>query len=509
MVDGDPEAVRARAEYAPATIERSDVAALAECLNPARDPDAVEAAATAIAAAVDRSPAVGLPAVPGLVELLDAEDAGIRDRVLAALVGVSRERPGAVAPAVERLVDRLEVEPDPDERAAVALVLSRVAAADPGAVAEESEGLVAHLDDGDPAVRSNVVGAVAAVAEGVPAAVVDGVPALASALAAPVAGTRVDAARALAGVAEAEADAVVDRVDELLAAASDSNPAVRAGAMEAVASVAMADPPALGGRTEALVSGLGDESDAVADAAVAALLGAAVPDPEGTARLLVGALKGSERTRSNAERTLRGIAMRNPDPVVAAIRPQLDHPDAGVRRVTTGMAAAVAQHRPTRVEGIAPELVAALEDADREVREAAAEAVAAAASECAAAFEPLASAVAESVGDGTVTPAHVRALAAVATAVPGSIDPASVPMDALLAHEDASVRAGACQVLGATADRTALSTLRERADDPVREVRVAALGGMAALAERTGATLSTDERERIAEADLGGDADER
>jgi HEAT repeat protein len=274
--------------------------------------------------------------------------------------------------------------------------------------------------------------------------------------------------------------------------------------MRTVASVATADPPAVAHRRERLVECLGDGSAAVGNAAVEALLGAAVPDPVGTTRLLADALADGDEVRcSNAERALRGIAMRNPEPVVDAVAPHLDHADPAVRRSATRMVAAIATHRPARVEGVAAELVAALDDEDDEVVAAAAEAVAAAADERPGAFAGRAPAIAAAIREGEATPELVRALAAVCSVAPDALDPAAVPVDELVDHGAAAVRAGACGFLGAAGGRDALPTLRVLADDPDPGVREAALGAMATLSGRTGAALTAEERERIDEADVG------
>jgi HEAT repeat protein len=492
----DPGDLVARAHHAPETVGRAEVSALVEDLDADGDPDRVEA----VAVAVDHAPSVGVAAVPTLVDGLDADAERLREASLSALVSISRERPKAVAPAVDRLVECLAAGEDERGCADAGLVLSRVASVEPRPVSERAGSLLEALESDSPAVRSTVARTVAELAETAPEAVAGGIPDLVAALHAPVDGLRVDAARGIAAVAEGDATAVAGSIEALVEGLSDSNPAVRTELMRSLASVGMADPGRVAPWTETLARYLGDDAAAVGDAAVEALLGAAVPDPEGTAELLARTLTEGERERANAERTLRGIAMRNPTPVVDAVAPSIDHPEVGVRRSVTGLLAAVAKHRPARIEGVEADLVERLEDPDEAVAASAAEAVAAAASENPSSFEGLTQEVVRAARNDETTASLVPALAALCETDPDAVDLAALPVQSLTEHEDPAVRAGTCEVLGVVGDREALSTLRERSEDDDRTVRMAALGAMAAVAERTGATLSDDERDRIAEA---------
>jgi HEAT repeat protein len=448
----DPADLVARANHAPETIGRAAVSTLVENPEQGVDPDRIEA----VAVAVDHAPSVGVAAVPALVSGLDDESERVREASLSALVSISRERPKAVAPAVDRLVECLVEGEDERWRADAGLVLSRVANVEPRPVSERVESLREALDSDSPAVRSTVTRAVAELAATAPETVAEGIPDLVAALDAPVAGLRIDAARGIAAVAEGDTGAVAGRVEALVEGLSDPNPVVRTELLRSLASLAMAEPDRVAPWTETLAGHLGDDADSVGDAAVEALLGAAVPDPEGTATLLARTLTEGERERTNAERTLRGIAMRNPTPVVDAVAPSIDHPEAGVRQSVTGLLAAVAKHRPARIEGVEADLVERLEDPDETVATSAAEAVAAAASENPSSFEGLTQAIVRAARNDETTASLVPALAALCETDPDAVDLAALPVQSLTDHEDPAVRAGTCEVLGVVGDGDAL-----------------------------------------------------
>jgi len=348
------------ADRRPEALERSDVVTVAEYLDPEEtDAELVERAVRVVAAATRCNPQLGVSVVPELTPLLEADRPETRDATLAAMDRIVSTRPAALDPTVDRLLARLAEEPDPDRRARAGLVLARIAEDDPGRLAGNESALVETMEDESGAVRATATRAVAAVAGHSPGDVRAGVPVLVARLDAPVAGTRIDAARALSTLAEEAPDAVATDVSPVVDALDDDNPRVREEAMAAIANVAVAEPPAVADHDDRLLSRLGDAR--VGGSAVEALMGTAVTDPRGTAERLVAVIHAAdEPARANAERTLRGIAMRNPAPVVEALSGELDDRTSATGRVGVRILAGVADHRPARIREAGSDVVAEL-----------------------------------------------------------------------------------------------------------------------------------------------------
>lgn len=98
-------------------------------------------------------------------------------------------------------------------------------------------------------------------------------------------------------------------------------------------------------------------------------------------------------------------------------------------------------------------------------------------------------------------------LLSVAETNPGAVDPFVTELVGLLGHDEPFVREKACLALGHVGREDHLGQLRNLREDPVMEVRVAAMGAMRSIADREGCSLTDRDRELMKEVNVKYHAD--
>lgn len=397
-----------------ATVREAALQRLAEC---AVDPAAVEPVlSTVVSRATDPEPRVRDAArtvfhrlagacverdesLPGLDELLAADDATVRRDALHAAKMAGERGPSALTSHASTFADLLS-DDDLEIRHEAALVLEIVVDDSPAAVARVTPRLVDRLDDDDALVKDAVVRTLAAVSAHRPRVVVDAIRSVESELEAGVV-DRDPMIELVANVADVAPWSVQDLTSELVDVATAPPEEVRHGDgttlqtaarqndrrlrrestradalralssiaghdpdvvvpwTEAVASLLDADAPEVRTRTLTLLRTLGIERPRAMDAAVPALVEHVAEAPRADERTRAGELLvefGDVSTPVFA-RTLE----RHVDEVLDL----LSHEDAAVRATATGLLSFVAERDPSIVASNEETLIALLDDDPR------------------------------------------------------------------------------------------------------------------------------------------------
>lgn len=262
----------------------------------------------ALLGAARADPAACAEYVEDVRPFLDADADHVRTHAVRFLGVVSMERPEAVAPVTDRLLEVLDSSADievpvdastrrrapgmgsrvddmadegrkrlRDARQAAGHAIYEVATADPDAVQPAVGDLCELLADPDPQIREVVLDVLVALAQADPEPVAEHVDRVAERLDDDARMVRASASQALTGVSPAAPDAVasaaLDAVDGLGDLLDHESPAVRASAASLLALAAERDPDAVTGVSDRLAELREDDVAFVREAAADALAG--------------------------------------------------------------------------------------------------------------------------------------------------------------------------------------------------------------------------------------------
>lgn len=286
----------------------------------------------------------GSIALDPLVVSLRADDGAVRRTAAEALYDVASTEPARVAEseAVSALVAALDDEnPLVRERAAMALAS---VAEECDALAPVADSLADHLDDEYDVVTDYLAYALQCIAARTPETVVDVVPELCPVLSAEMKSTRYHVISTLVAVTDSDPDAVRPAIEPLLDVVDSRDSATEARSQpESSGAEVPGTAPAEPDDAE-FQAGREPVLDGIADDLTPRTVEAA---------LIVLAKLAAERPADAATRLHQHVPR---------LRPLLDDPDAGIRAVTAGILAAVAEYEPRAVEPATAQLADLLTD---------------------------------------------------------------------------------------------------------------------------------------------------
>jgi hypothetical protein len=254
------ETIRGLAAHAPTLV---DVSVVLRLIDSTADAAVRVDAVRCLSLLAAERPDDCVAAIPQVDSLLDdGVDRAVRAGALTCLGTLASVRPKEVAPYVERVFFALDVADDVPAKSAATCV-SHVASADPEAVVDAADRLVALTAASDPDVRMHAAYAVGRIAVVAPGSIRSEVATLAGVLADETerTATRLNATCAVGRVAGAWPDAVVDELPRFVDALGDDDAGIRANAAGVVGDVASAHAVVVRRHVAPLLSCLDDADD--------------------------------------------------------------------------------------------------------------------------------------------------------------------------------------------------------------------------------------------------------